>query len=300
MNNLEVNLNGLILKNPVTVASGTFGCGREYQEYVDLNEIAAISVKGITYLERKGNPAPRLRETPMGLLNSVGLQNPGVEHFIREDIPFLRQFDTKIIANMNGSSLEDYITLADHLKDEDVDSYELNVSCPNVKAGGMGFGTDEGMLRDVVREVRSVLRGRHLMVKLTPNVTSIATMARICEDEGANALSLVNTFSGMSIDVLRGKPDFHLIGAGLSGPAIKPLALKKVYEVYAAVDIPILGMGGISDAGDALEFLMAGSSAIAIGTALFSNPRAPMDVLEGIQAYLQGESVREITGLAHR
>lgn len=300
MSNLEVNLNGLHLKNPVTVASGTFGCGREYEPYLNLNELGAISVKGITLQERKGNPAPRLRETPMGLLNSVGLQNPGVEHFVEHEIPYLRQFDTKIIANINGSSLEEYETLAKRLSTEDIDSFELNVSCPNVKAGGMGFGTNESMLREVVKQVRMALKDKHLMVKLTPNVTDIQRMAKICEEEGADALSLVNTFSGMSIDINRRKPDFFLKGAGLSGPAIKPLALKKVYDVYGAVDIPILGMGGISDAEDALEFILAGASAIALGTILFTNPKAPIEVLEGIQKYLKGDALTSIIGEAHR
>ncbi|WP_459130047.1 dihydroorotate dehydrogenase [Guggenheimella bovis] len=299
MSKLSVDLNGLSLKNPVTVASGTFGCGHEYSEFYDLSILGAISVKGITLKERKGNPAPRLHETPMGLLNSVGLQNPGVEHFIKEEIPFLRTFDTKIIANINGSTIEEYVELAGVLDKEDVDSIELNVSCPNVKAGGMGFGTNPKMLEEVVRGVRKATK-KHLIVKLTPNVTDIVAMAKIAEREGADCLSLVNTFSGMAIDVKKREPVFYLKGAGLSGPAIKPLALKKVFDVYGEVDIPILGMGGIQNATDAIEFLLAGSSAIALGTSLFSDPLLPLKVIEGIESYLKEDEVKSIIGIAKK
>lgn len=299
MNNLQVDLNGLVLKNPVTMASGTFGCGREYLDFFDPGILGAISVKGITLLERKGNPAPRLHETTMGLLNSVGLQNPGVEHFIAHEIPFLRQYDTKIIANINGSTIEDYRLLADRLDGEDVDSIELNVSCPNVKAGGMSFGTDPTMLRQTVRAVRAATE-KHLIVKLTPNVTDIAQMAHICQEEGAQAISLVNTFSGMAIDVQTMKPVFHLVGAGLSGPAIKPLALKKVYEAYASIDIPILGMGGIRQFTDGLEFMMAGATAIAIGTAIFTNPYVVPEIIEAFEKYSQDAPITHIIGIANQ
>lgn len=301
MVNLSTSLGPLQLKNPVTVASGTFGCGREYAAFIDLSILGAISVKGITLKPRDGNPPPRLHETPQGLLNSIGLQNPGVEHFVREEIPFLRQFETKIIANVNGHSLEEYVELSSILDHEDVDALELNVSCPNVRAGGMAFGTDEGMLRSVVRAVRGVV-SKCLIVKLSPNVTSIAKMASICQEEGADALSLVNTFTGVAIDTHSGRPIFDLVSAGMSGPAIKPLALKKVYDAYAAVDLPILGMGGISCAEDAIEFLLAGSSAIALGTSLFTDPLLPQKVLEGMSAYLSthDKTPAQICGLAHR
>ncbi len=298
---LRTTIGTLELKNPVTVASGTFGCGREFAQFFDLSILGAVSVKGITLEPRKGNPPPRLHETPMGLLNSIGLQNPGVEHFIREEIPFLRRYDTKIIANINGNTIEEYRELSSILNREDVDAIELNVSCPNVKEGGMVFGTDKEMLRRAVRAVRSVVT-KCLIVKLSPNVTSIADMARICQEEGADAISLVNTFSGMAIDVQSGSPVFHLVGAGMSGPAIKPLALKKVYDVYQAVEVPILGMGGISSGDDAVEFLLAGSSAIAVGTAMFSNPFLPVEILRYLESFTKEKKmgVEHITGLAHR
>ncbi len=298
---LKTSIGSLELKNPVTVASGTFGCGREYAQFFDLSLLGAISVKGITLKERKGNLPPRLHETPMGLLNSIGLQNPGVEHFIEEEIPFLRQYDTKIIANVNGNTLEEYRELSSILNKEDVDAIELNVSCPNVKEGGMVFGADEKMLRKAVRVVREVV-GKCLIVKLSPNVTSISKMARICEEEGADAISLVNTFTGVAIDSRTGRPVFDLVSAGMSGPAIKPLALKKVYDTYQAVKLPILGMGGIASSEDALEFLLAGSSAIAIGTALFSDPLLPVKVLEELTSFFKVRSMRveEVCGLAHR
>lgn len=298
---LKTSIGPLELKNPVTVASGTFGCGREYSEFFDLSRLGAISVKGITLLPREGNPPPRLHETPMGLLNSIGLQNPGVEHFVREEIPFLRQYDTKIIANVNGNTLEEYRELSSILNKEDVDAIELNVSCPNVKQGGMAFGTDEEMLRQAVRVVRGGV-DKCLIVKLSPNVTSISRMATICEEEGADAISLVNTFTGVAIDTQKGRPVFDLVSAGMSGPAIKPLALKKVYDCYASVRLPILGMGGISSTEDALEFLLAGSSAIAVGTALFSDPLLPLNILEGLEGIFKdkGMGATDVCGLAHR
>lgn len=281
---LSVDLNGLILKNPITVASGTFGFGREYADYVDLNKIGGISVKGLTLKARKGNPTPRVVETPMGMINSVGLQNPGVEVFIKEEIPFLRQFDTKIIANINGSTLEDYCAITERLSEEDIDSFELNISCPNVKNGGMAFGTDPQMVAEVVSQVRKRAK-KHLIVKLSPNVTNIGEIAKIAEANGADALSLINTLTGMAIDIHTKKPKIANVIGGLSGPAVKPVAIKLVHDVYKAVDIPILGMGGITNWEDGIEFMLAGADAISIGTANFVNPKVTEEVLEGMTRY---------------
>jgi len=283
---LSVNLNGLALHNPITVASGTFGFGREYADYIDLNNIGAISVKGLTLEERQGNEGVRIVETPMGMLNSVGLQNPGVRAFIKDEIPFLRQYKSKIIANINGNNIEEYCEIARILSDEDVDALELNISCPNVKNGGLAFGTNPDVVREVVSRVRAVAK-KHLMVKLSPNVTDIKAIAKIVEEEGADSISLINTLSGMAVDIHKRKPVLQRVSGGLSGPAVKPVALRMVYDVAQTVNIPILGMGGIQNATDAIEFILSGASAIAIGTANFSNPKATQAVLEGIIAYLE-------------
>lgn len=294
--NMKVNLNGLILKNPITVASGTFGFGREYAAYVNLNDIGAISVKGLTLEPRQGNEGIRIAETPMGMINSVGLQNPGVHQFIKEEIPYLRQFDTKIIANINGNTIEEYCEMASILSEQDVDSLELNISCPNVKNGGLAFGTNPVVVKEIVKSVRRHSK-KHLIVKLSPNVTNIREIAQIAESEGADCLSLINTLSGMAIDIHAKKTILKRRSGGLSGPAIKPVALRMVYEVYDAVKIPILGMGGISNATDAIEFFLAGASAIAIGTANFVNPRVTKDVLEGIMEYLDRNDYEDINDL---
>lgn len=283
--NLMTDLNGLVLKNPVTVASGTFGFGEEFDEFIDLNKLGGISVKGITLNPKEGNPGTRLHETPMGLLNSVGLQNPGVEVFIKKYIPFLRQYDTKIIANINGKNLDEYVKMAKILDQEDVDSIELNISCPNVKDGGLAFGTNPDVVREIVTAVRNATT-KHLMVKLSPNVTDIKIIAKIVEECGADAISLINTVTGMAIDVEKKVPILKRKIGGLSGPAIKPIALKNVYEVNQAVDIPILGMGGIMSGRDAMEFTLAGANAIALGTANFINPEISMKVLKEIEDYL--------------
>ncbi len=284
--NLQVNLNGLVLKNPVTVASGTFGFGREFSEWFDLNALGAISVKGLTLEPRQGNDSPRVAETPMGMLNSVGLQNPGVESFIREDIPWLRQFDVKIIANINGNTIDEYCAIAQRLSDTDVDSLELNISCPNVKAGGMAFGTDPAMVYEVVHAVRKST-GKHLMVKLSPNVRDIRETARAAEAGGADCLSMINTLTGMVIDTETRKPVLARGIGGMSGPAVRPVAVRMVYETYGAVKIPILGMGGLANSRDAVEMMLAGAAAVALGTILFSNPQAPLEVLAGIESYLE-------------
>lgn len=293
---MRVDLNGLKLKNPITVASGTFGFGREYADYVDLNDIGAISVKGLTLEPRQGNEGIRIAETPMGMINSVGLQNPGVDRFIKEEIPFLRQFDTKIIANINGNNIDEYCKMAEILSYEDVDSLELNISCPNVKNGGLAFGTNPSVVKEVVSKVRKASK-KHLIVKLSPNVTNIKEIAMIAEQEGADCISLINTLSGMVIDINKRRPVLMRGSGGLSGPAIKPVAVRMVYDVYDAVKIPILGMGGISNGTDAIEFFLAGATAIAIGTANFVNPRVTKQILEAIELYLMENKYNSINEL---
>ncbi len=298
MNNIDlrVDLNGLILKNPITVASGTFGFGREYADYIDLNDIGAISVKGLTLKPRKGNPAPRVVETPMGMINSVGLQNPGVEAFIKNEIPFLRGYDTKIIANINGGTLEEYCGITEIISDADVDSIELNISCPNVKKGGMSFGTDPEMVAKVVSEVRNRTK-KHLIVKLTPNVTNIGEIAKIAEANGADVISLINTITGMAVDINTRKPKIANVIGGLSGACVKPVAIKLVHDVYKAVNIPILGMGGIMTWEDAIEFMLVGADAISIGTANFSNPKVTKQVLDGMTDYLIRNNIKSFKEL---
>lgn len=293
-----VDLNGLSLKNPITVASGTYGFGREYAEYIDLNQLAAISVKGLTLEPREGNEGVRIAETPMGMINSVGLQNPGVHYFIKNEIPFLRSYDVKIIANINGNTIEEYMAMAEILSDADVDSIELNISCPNVKNGGLAFGTNPKVVQEVVSKVRSKTK-KHLMVKLSPNVTDIKEIARIVEGEGADCISMINTVTGMAIDIYKRKTILKRGSGGLSGPAIKPIAVKLVNDVYNVVKIPILGMGGIMTYEDAVEFMLAGASAVAVGTGNFVNPKAPVEIMEGLEAYMDKmgyETVRSITG----
>lgn len=294
----QVDLNGLVLKNPVTVASGTYGFGREYADYIDLNKLGAISVKGLTLEPREGNEGRRIAETPMGMINSVGLQNPGVHYFIENEIPFLRVYDLKIIANINGNTVEEYVEMAEILSDADVDSIELNISCPNVKNGGLAFGTNPIMVKEVVRKVRAKSK-KHLIVKLSPNVTDIKEIARVVEGEGADCISLINTVTGMVIDIHQRKTVLKRGSGGLSGPAIKPIAIKLVNDVYQTVKIPILGMGGIMTYEDAVEFMLAGATAIAVGTGNFVNPKAPIDILAGIEKYMDKmgySAVRSITG----
>jgi len=296
--NTRVNLGGLVLENPVIAASGTFGFGREYGEYIDLNTLGAISVKGLTLLPRQGNPPPRIAETASGILNSVGLENPGVHAFIRDEIPNLRRFSCKIIANVAGGSAEEYEEMAEILSGADIDAIELNLSCPNVKEGCVAFGSNAKMITEVTRRVKDKF-SRPLFVKLTPNVTSIATLAAAAADGGADGISLINTLLGMSIDIKTRRPVLKNNTGGLSGPAIKPIALRMVHEVYRAVSLPIIGMGGISTWEDAIEFFLAGASAVMVGTASFVNPRACADVNEGILRYMQSAGIsdmRELTG----
>lgn len=282
---MKISIAGIELKNPVMTASGTFGSGKEYSEYIDLNKLGAIVVKGISGTPWKGNDSPRIAETYGGMLNSIGLQNPGVEVFIKEDLPFLEQYDTKVIVNIVGRTVEEYCEVAERLRDTNIDMMELNISCPNVKEGGVAFGTDPLTVEKVTKEVKKVAK-QPLIVKLSPNVTDIASIAKAAVAGGADALSLINTLLGIVIDIDRREPILANIVGGLSGPAIKPVAIRMVYEVARAVDVPIIGMGGIMNAEDAIEFILAGATGVAVGMANFINPTATIDVLNGIENYM--------------
>lgn len=291
--NMGVHIAGVQLKNPVMTASGTFGSGREYSEFVDLNQLGAVVVKGVANEPWSGNPTPRIAETYGGMLNSVGLQNPGVEAFIQNDIQFLRQYDTKIIVNIAGRTVEDYCAVTEKLRDADIDLIELNISCPNVKAGGVNFGTNPAMVEEVTKAVKKVAK-QPVIVKLTPNVTDIVEIAKAAVAGGADAISLINTLLGMVIDIHRRKPILANVVGGLSGPAIKPVALRMVYQVANAVQVPIIGMGGIMAGEDAIEFILAGATGVAVGTANFMNPRATIEVLEGIEDYMDKYNINDV------
>lgn len=294
---LAVNIAGLELKNPVMTASGTFGYGEEYADFLDLNRLGAVVVKGLSRQPKEGNPVPRIVETSAGMLNAIGLQNIGVERFIAEKMPFLRGFDTKVICNFFGDSVGEYVEVAGMLSATDgVHALEMNVSCPNKQAGWCVFGTDPNVLGEVVSSVRKVCTVP-LIVKLSPNVTSISQMARVAEDAGADAVSLINTITGMAIDIKTRRPVLANRIGGLSGPAIKPVAVRMVWEVYNAVKIPIIGMGGIFTAEDALEFLIAGARGIAVGTANFVNPTATVAIVDGLAQYLEAENMQNINDL---
>ena len=280
-----VEIAGLKFKNPVIAASGTFGFGREFADYMDLNKLGGISVKGLTLQPRQGNKPPRIAETPAGILNSVGLQNPGVHAFIKEELPFLRKFDTVIIANVAGNTIEDYCEMAEILSDTDIDAIELNVSCPNVKAGCVAFGNTQYGISEVTQNVRKYCK-KPLIVKLTPNVTDIKEIAAAAEAAGADALSLINTLLGMVIDIHTKRPLLANNTGGLSGPAVKPVAVRMTYDVHKTVKVPVIGMGGIMTGEDAIEFMLAGASAVMVGTASFINPDACLKVAEGIESYL--------------
>lgn len=281
----SVEIAGLKLKNPVIAASGTFGFGREFADYMDLNKLGGISVKGLTLQPRQGNKPPRIAETPAGILNSVGLQNPGVHAFLEEELPFLRRFDTVIIANVAGNTIEDYCEMAEILSDADIDAIELNVSCPNVKAGCVAFGNTTHGISEVTANVRKYCK-KPLIVKLTPNVTDIKEIAAAAEAAGADALSLINTLLGMVIDIHTKRPLLANNTGGLSGPAVKPVAIRMTHEVYKTVKVPVIGMGGIMTGEDAVEFMLAGASAVMVGTASFISPDACLKVAEGIESYL--------------
>ena len=292
--NTKVNICGVELKNPVMTASGTFGSGREYSVFVDLNRLGAVVVKGVADKPWKGNPAPRIAEVYGGMLNSVGLQNPGVDYFIENDIPFLRQFDTKIIVNVCGHSIEEYVNVVKKLQGQDVDLLELNISCPNVSEGGMAFGTDPVMVEKVVNAVKREA-DKPLIVKLSPNVTDITETAKAAVAGGADGLSLINTLTGMKIDIYKRKAVLDRKIGGMSGPAVKPVAVRMVYQVCKAVDVPVIGMGGISNAEDAIEFIMAGATGVSIGTANFINPTATVDTIEGIEEYMKKYNVSDLS-----
>jgi len=299
MVNLNVKFKDVNFKNPVIMASGTFGFGKEYNEIYDIEKLGGISCKGLTLNQKDGNNGMRVFETPSGMMNSVGLENPGVQGFIDKELPFFSDLDLVRIVNLGGGTLDDYIKGAELLRGRDVDVIELNISCPNVKAGGMAFGIKNEVAREVVREVRKVV-DKPLVIKLSPNAEDIVGMARVCEEEGADGVSLVNTFKALAIDINKRKPIFENVYAGLSGPAIKPIALRMVNEVSKNIEIPVWGMGGITNANDAIEFIMAGSSCIQVGTANFVNPKIGLEIIDGIEKFMKQEGIKtldEIRGI---
>ena len=294
--NMKVNLAGVELKNPVMTASGTFGSGAEYGEMVDLNRLGAVVTKGVANVPWPGNPTPRIAETYGGMINAVGLQNPGFDVFAKRDIPYLKQFDTKIIVNVCGKTTEDYIDVVEKLSDQPVDMLEINISCPNVKEGGIAFGQDPKAVEAITREVKRHAR-QPVIMKLSPNVTDITVMAKAAEAGGADVLSLINTITGMKIDIHKRAFAVANKTGGLSGPAIKPVAVRMVYQVANAVKRPIIGMGGIMCADDAIEFMMAGATAVSVGTANFHNPYATQEIVEGMEAYMKKYQVEDINSL---
>ncbi|MBQ9041986.1 MAG: dihydroorotate dehydrogenase [Eggerthellaceae bacterium] len=295
--NLAVNLGGLAMKNPVTVASGTFAAGHEYSDFVDVAALGAVTTKGVSLNGWEGNASPRIAETPSGMLNSIGLQNPGVAHLVEHDLPWLREIGATTIVNVSGHSFEEYVQVIEVLETTElVDAYEINISCPNVDAGGMTIGTDPASVREVIGMCRKAT-AKPMIVKLTPNVTDVTAIAEAAVEAGADALSLINTLLGMAIDAYRRKPQLARAVGGLSGPAVKPVALRMVWEVHNAVQVPLLGMGGISSGIDAIEFMLAGATAVAIGTANFSNPTATVDVIDGIIDYCEQCGVKDVNEL---
>ena len=295
--NTKVNLAGVELKNPVMVASGTFGSGAEYSEFVDLNRLGAVVTKGVASVPWPGNPAPRIAETASGMLNAIGLQNPGIDLFSKRDLPFLEKFDTKAIVNVCGHSTEEYLDVVERLADEPrVDMLEINISCPNVKEGGIAFGQDPKAVEAITKAVKAKAK-QPIIMKLSPNVTDITVMAKAAEAGGADCLSLINTLTGMKIDIERQTFAIANKTGGLSGPAVKPVAVRMVYQVANAVKIPIIGMGGICTAEDAMEFILAGATAVSIGTANFANPYTTVEVIDGIEAYMRRHGVEDVNEL---
>ena len=294
--NTKVNLAGVELKNPVMTASGTFGSGAEYSEFVDLNRLGAVVTKGVANVPWPGNPTPRIAEVYGGMLNAIGLQNPGIDVFVKRDIPFLKQYDTKIIVNVCGKTTEDYLEVVERLGDEPVDLLEINISCPNVKEGGIAFGQDPKAVEAITREVKKHAK-QPVIKKLSPNVTDITVMAKAAEAGGADVLSLINTLTGMKIDINRRAFAIANKTGGMSGPAVKPVAVRMVYQVANAVSLPIIGMGGIATAEDALEFIMAGATAVSVGTANFYNPYATVEIAEGIENFMKKQKVEDIREL---
>jgi len=293
MVNTKVNLAGVELKNPVMTASGTFGSGKEYSEFVDLNKLGAVVTKGVANVPWPGNPTPRIAETYGGMINAIGLQNPGIDVFVQRDIPFLKQYDTKIIVNVCGKTTEDYCEVVERLNDEPIDMMEINISCPNVKEGGIAFGQNAKAVEAITAELKKRAK-KPIIMKLSPNVTDITEMARAAEAGGADVLSLINTLTGMKIDIYRKTFALANKTGGLSGPAIKPVAVRMVYQVANAVKIPIIGMGGIATAEDAMEFILAGATAVSVGTANFADPYTTVKVAEGIEKYLETQGFKDI------
>lgn len=293
MADMSVKFKDLTFKNPVIMASGTFGFGREYNEVYDISKLGGVSSKGLTLNSKPGNEGIRVWETPSGMINSVGLENPGVQGFIDKELPFFKELDLVRIANVGGGCLEDYVTGVELLNDKEIDIIELNISCPNVKAGGMAFGIKSEVAREVVKEVRAACK-KPLVIKLSPNAEDIISMAKVCEEEGADGVSLVNTFKALAIDIKNRKPVFENVYAGLSGPAIKPIALRMVHEVCKNVEIPVFGMGGITKAEDAIEFIMAGATCIQVGTANFMNPRVGLEIVDGINDFMEREGIKSL------
>lgn len=294
--NLVVNLGGLTMKNPVTTASGTFAAGMEYSDFVDVSALGAVTTKGVSLNGWEGNASPRIAEVPSGMLNSIGLQNPGVAHLKSEELPWLREQGAATIVNVSGHSFDEYVQVIEALEDAPVDAYEVNISCPNVDAGGMTLGTHVPSVEKVVSLCREAT-SRPLIVKLTPNVTDITEIARAAEASGADAISLINTLLGMAIDVKRRRPVLARVVGGFSGPAVKPVALRMVWQCSKAVSVPILGMGGVTTGTDAVEFMLAGATAVAIGTANFMNPQATVDVIDGIIDYCEEQGVNDVNDL---
>lgn len=300
--NTLVNIAGVELKNPVMTASGTFGSGMEYSEFVDLNKLGAVVTKGVANVPWEGNPTPRIAETHGGMLNAIGLQNPGIDVFVNRDIPFLKQYDTKIIVNVCGHTEEEYVEVVERLADEPVDLLEINISCPNVKEGGIGFGQNPDSVLKITKAVKRAAK-QPIIMKLSPNVTDITVMAKAAEAGGADAVSLINTLTGMKIDIERQTFALANRTGGLSGPAIRPVAVRMVNQVANAVRIPIIGMGGITNAEDALEFILAGATAVSVGTANFFNPHATEEIVQGIEHYMKKkkcEDIKELIGIVNR
>ena len=294
--NMSVNIAGVEWKNPVTVASGTFGSGAEYSEFTDLNKLGAVTTKGVANVPWAGNPTPRVAEVYGGMLNAVGLQNPGIDLFCQRDIPFLKKYDTRIVVNVCGHSTEEYVAVVERLADEPIDMLEINISCPNVKEGGIAFGQDPRAVEAITKEMKRHAK-QPVIMKLSPNVTDITEMARAAEAGGADALSLINTITGMKIDINRQKFVLANKTGGMSGPAIHPVAVRMVYQTYHAVNIPIIGMGGVMDANDAIEMILAGATAVSVGTANFTDPRAAEKVVAGIEEYMKKYNVADIKDL---
>ena len=291
--NLSVNIAGVEWKNPVTVASGTFGQGEEFSELFDLNQLGAVTTKGVANIPWPGNPTPRIAETPSGMMNAIGLQNPGIDVFLKRDLPFLKNYQTRVIVNVCGKSTKDYCEVVERLAEEEIDLMEINISCPNVKEGGIAFGQNPKSAEEITREVKKYAK-QPVIMKLSPNVTDIGEMAKAVEAGGADAVSLINTLTGMKIDVRRRCFAIANKTGGVSGPAIHPIAVRMVYQVAQAVNLPIIGMGGIQTAEDALEFLMVGASAVSVGTANFRNPTVSVEIVNGIREFMEQEGIKDI------